>query len=529
VRYDETRLEAADIKSAVHQRGYESAAPAAASAGDGHEGHTAPDAPPVTPAPAAPITAPVAPTATDTASAGTAQQDRAAPSASVAAPSKIATAAPGPAAAPTPATAAAPAPQAPAAATAKPVDTAVPEAAAAAAANPSPTPGKQPAPPAGTANLPEALPAETPKPGAAVKPAPAEAPKSLLQRLRPWFIALVIAVVLAGLAFGIWWWFLREKPSDGITLYGNVDIRQVSLAFNANERVAEMRASEGERVKQGQILGVLVTTTLKLHLAQAQAQSGIQEQALRRLQAGSRPQEISQARAGVAAAQAEATKASQQYQRLQAITLSTAGRAVSRQDLDAAISAQAVTRAQLDNARKTLELAVVGPRKEDIEQARAQLDAARAELGVLKQQLADAELKSPIDAVVRSRLLEPGDMATPQRPAYALAITNPVWVRAYISETDLGRVKPGEAARVVTDSHPDQALSGCVGYISSVAEFTPKTVQTAELRTSLVYEIRIYVDDPDNRLRQGMPATVRLPTDITLCAKPDPLGATRHE
>jgi HlyD family secretion protein len=388
------------------------------------------------------------------------------------------------------------------------VDRAVPAPAAAAAANPPSTPGKPPA---------------------SIAAAPAEAPKSLLQRLRRWFIILAIVVVLAGLASGLWWWFIREKPQDGITLYGNVDVRQVSLAFNANERVAKMRVSEGERVKQGQVLGVLVTTTLKLHIAQAQAQSGIQEQALRRLQLGSRPQEISQARAGVAAAQAEATKASQQYQRLQAISSSTNGRAVSRQDLDAASAMLAVSQAQLDSAGKTLELVVAGPRKEDIAQARAGLDAAKAELAVLTQQLADAELKSPIDAVVRSRLLEPGDMATPQRPAYALTITNPVWVRAYISETDLGRVKPGEAARVVTDSHPDQALSGCVGYISSVAEFTPKTVQTAELRTSLVYEIRIYVDDPDNRLRQGMPATVRLPTDITLCAKPDPSGATRRE
>ena len=230
----------------------------------------------------------------------------------------------------------------------------------------------------------------------------------------------MIAVVLAGLAFGLWWWFLREKPPDGITLYGNVDVRQVSLAFNANERVSEMRANEGERVKQGQVLGMLVTTTLKLHIAQAQAQSGIQEQALRRLQSGSRPQEISQARAGVAAARAEATKASQQYQRLQAISSSTNGRAVSRQDLEAASSTQAVMRAQLNSAGKALELAVASPRKEDIDQARAQLDAAKAELGVLKQQLADAELKAPIDAVVRSRLLEPGEMATPQRPAYAL-------------------------------------------------------------------------------------------------------------
>ncbi len=469
VRYDEARLEIADVKSAVRQRGYESAVPAIAS-GDGQEGHTALGTL-RTRAPHALIAAPIAASVSDTASSGTAQHDRAAPSTSAAVAPKIVATPPGAAAAPAPVVAVAP--------------------------------------------------------DAAAKPARGEAPKSLWQLRRPWFIAAVIVVVLTGLAFGIWWWVLRGKPPDGITLYGNVDVRQVSLAFNANERVAELRANEGDRVKQGQILGVLVTTTLKLHIAQAQAQSVIQEQALRRLQSGSRPQEISQARAGVAAAQAEATRASQQLQRLQAVSRSTDGRAVSRQDLDAASSTQAVTQAQLDNAGKALELVVLGPRKEDIEQARAKGDAARAELGVLKQQLADAELKSPIDAVVRSRLLEPGDMATPQRPAYALAITDPVWVRAYISETDLGRVKPGEAARVVTDSQPDRPLSGCVGYISSVAEFTPKTVQTAELRTSLVYEIRILVNDPDNRLRQGMPATVQLPTEVTLCAKTEALGATR--
>jgi HlyD family secretion protein len=138
------------------------------------------------------------------------------------------------------------------------------------------------------------------------------------------------------------------------------------------------------------------------------------------------------------------------------------------------------------------------------------LQVANAELALLSQQLADAQLRAPVDAIVRSRLLEPGDMASPQRPAYALAITSPKWVRAYIAEIDLGHVRPGQQAQVFTDSHPDQPIKGRVGYISSVAEFTPKTVQTQDLRTSLVYEIRINVDDPDNRLRLGMPATVHL-------------------
>ena len=329
-----------------------------------------------------------------------------------------------------------------------------------------------------------------------------------MNRPKPSRIALVV-IVLA-LAAGGLWWFNKSEPAEGITLYGNVDVRQIALAFNANDRVAQMRANEGDAVKQGQVLAVLDTTLLKLRIVTAQARVDVQEQQLRRLQTGSRPEEISQARAGVAVAQAEANRAGQQLLRLQAIARSTDGRAVSRQEVDAAMAAHAVALAQLDSARKALELIVAGPRKEDIDQAHAQLQAANAELAVMSQQLADAQLRAPVDAIVRSRLLEPGDMASPQRPVYALAITSPKWVRAYIAEIDLGHVRPGQQAQVFTDSHPDQPIKGRVGYISSVAEFTPKSVKTPDLPTRLVYEIRINVDDPDGRLRLGMPATVHL-------------------
>jgi HlyD family secretion protein len=119
---------------------------------------------------------------------------------------------------------------------------------------------------------------------------------------------------------------------------------------------------------------------------------------------------------------------------------------VSQQDLDSAQARRKVALAQLDNARKAQQLVVTGPRKEDIAQAQAQLESARADLALMNHQLTEAELKAPIDAVVRARLLEPGDMASPQRPAFTLAITDPKWVRAYVAEPDLGRVKPGQAA-----------------------------------------------------------------------------------
>jgi len=129
-------------------------------------------------------------------------------------------------------------------------------------------------------------------------------------------------------------------------------------------------------------------------------------------------------------------------------------------------------------------------------------------LALLEHHIALGELTAPSDATVRSRLLEVGDMATPQRPVFALALTDPKWVRVYVGEPDLGRIHSGQTAHIITDSSPNQLISGNVGYISSVAEFTPKSVQTEELRTALVYEVRVLVNDPDDRLRLGQPATV---------------------
>jgi len=120
-------------------------------------------------------------------------------------------------------------------------------------------------------------------------------------------------------------------------------------------------------------------------------------------------------------------------------------------------------------------------------------------------------LVAPMAATIRSRLVEPGDMASPQKPAFSLAITDPKWVRAYVSEVDLGHVRPGMKATIMVDAFPGRGFAGWVGFISPVAEFTPKTVQTPDLRTSLVYEIRVFVKDPGDELRLGMPATVHLP------------------
>jgi HlyD family secretion protein len=158
-----------------------------------------------------------------------------------------------------------------------------------------------------------------------------------------------------------------------------------------------------------------------------------------------------------------------------------------------------------------LKLALAGPRKEDIAAAGSKLKALKAELALAGQKLADASLIAPSDGIIQNRILETGDMASPQKAVFTLALIDPVWIRAYVPETNLGKLFPGMAVQVVTDSFPDKTYPAWIGYISPVAEFTPKTVETSELRTRLVYQVRAYVCNPRNELRLGMPATVIIP------------------
>jgi HlyD family secretion protein len=318
---------------------------------------------------------------------------------------------------------------------------------------------------------------------------------------------VLVLLALAGAGGALAWWLAhREGPARELTLHGNVDLRQVDLAFNHNERIVEVLVQEGDRVARGQLLARLDTSRLEPQAAQAEAQVAAQLQVFERLKAGSRPEEIAQARANVESAKADAANARRQFDRMKELSRG----AVSLQDFENAKAALDVADARLVVNEKALELSVLGPRKEEIAEAEARFHANEAQLALLKQYLADARLISPCDAVVRSRVMEPGEMASPQRPVLSLAQMDPKWVRAYLSEPDLGRVHYGMAASVSVDSFPEKRFEGWVGFISPVAEFTPKSVETDELRTSLVYEVRVFVKDPSDDLRLGMPATVRV-------------------
>lgn len=273
-------------------------------------------------------------------------------------------------------------------------------------------------------------------------------------------IVIVAALVAALAAAGGWaWWHYRAvQAPHALALYGNVDLREVDLAFNNNDRISEVLVQEGDRVKKDQVLARLDTSRLEPQVAQAAA--------------------------NLALAKVNAANDEVQFKRVDAVWTSTHGRGISRQDVD--------------NAKATLD------------GARAQVEANAAQLALLRQELADAVLVAPMDAMVRSRLLEPGDMASPTKPVLDLAITDPKWVRVYVGEPDLGKLHPGMTATVSVDSFPRRRFAGWVGFISSVAEFTPKAVETTDLRPSLVYEVRVFVKDPGDDLRLGMPATVHI-------------------
>lgn len=314
---------------------------------------------------------------------------------------------------------------------------------------------------------------------------------------------LFIFIILLAAAAGAWCYWQQPKAAP-LTLHGYVDVRQVSLTFNASERIASMNVEEGDRVHQGQVLATLNTTPLKLTIARCQAQIAQQEAVVAKMNNGSRPEEIAEAAASVQSAQAEADNAAADYQRMSTLY---AGDAISKQTLDAAEAKAKSTAATLAHAQSAHDLASNGYRQEDIDAAQAQLQSLQNELQTAQYNLSQATLVAPQDGVIRSRLVEPGDMASPSTPVYTLSLDTTKWIRAYISEDKLGKIHEGQSATVTIDS-VDTPLTGQVGYISDTAEFTPKSVETDDLRTSLVYEVRIYVTDPDNVLRLGMPATV---------------------
>ena len=320
-------------------------------------------------------------------------------------------------------------------------------------------------------------------------------------------LAVVVAMAAGGGYAAYDYWRQRNTAPGGIVLYGNVDIREADLAFNVAGRIEAMLVEEGDAVEAGQLLARLEDDIYQADVDAAKARVGAERAVLDRLLAGSRPEEIREARANVAAIEADLADARADLQRTEKLAKKDFA---SGQKLDQDRALVNNLKARLKAAQQALSLAIQGPRKEDIAAARAELRADEANLTLNQRRLSYTTLFAKARGVVKTRIVEPGAVVLGPTPVYTIALSDPVWVRTYVSEPDLGRVAPGMKAQITTDSAPDKAYEGWVGFISPVAEFTPKTVETREVRTSLVYRLRVYVRNPDNGLRQGMPATVRL-------------------
>ncbi len=316
------------------------------------------------------------------------------------------------------------------------------------------------------------------------------------------FAGIAAIALLVG-AFAAYDFYGRD---DGVLkIYGSIDLRTVNLAFEESGRIARVQVTEGAHVKAGEILAQLDDTRYRIALETAEAQVGVAQKELDLLLAGSRQEEIDAARAQLAAAQASAKLAQRTCSRETRL-----GDATTRLRVDEACSQARVSAAQEEAARKELDLLLAGTRIEQIDVSRANLRLAQASLADARRALSNCTLRAPSEGVIRTRLKEAGDMVSASVPVYEMALMEPMWARAWIDEVNLGRIAPGAHVAVRVDSYPDKTFDAVVGFVSTVAEFTPKTVQTEDLRTSLVYEVRATISDPEGLLRLGMPVTMEI-------------------
>ena len=319
-------------------------------------------------------------------------------------------------------------------------------------------------------------------------------------------LVAVAALVLTALlthGFGLF----APKVSDVLALSGNVDIRQVDLGFRVNGRIASIPFEEGARVKAGDVLAELDLRPLNDQLAADHAQVASATAQFEKQRNGNRPQDIAEAEAQLAQQRAGLIKAKADYDRRSTLVVTGA---LSHADFDATKSQYEAAQAQVRAAEEALSLQRAGGRREDIEAAAAQRALAIAQRDKTRTDIADAALHAPNDGVILTRAREPGAIVQAGETVLTLTIDHPMRVRAYVDESDLSRISPNMAVEVTADGN-GKVYHGTIGYIAPTAEFTPKTVQTRELRTDLVYRIRVIVTDPDDALRQGQPVTVRVP------------------
>jgi len=319
-------------------------------------------------------------------------------------------------------------------------------------------------------------------------------------------IIILLVLVVAGLLL---WRYLPTsgEPSRNLHLSGNIEVTDAEVSFRIAGHVRERMVKEGERVARGSVVARLESADLEHEVALRQAEVAVARATLAELQAGYRPEEVAQARAALGQAKAELTRTESDWLRQQALF---AQGAVSARETEALQASFEVARGRVEETGQNLARLENGFRQEEIDQASARLQQAEEALALARTRLGYAELAAPLGGVVLSENVEPGEFVAAGTPVVTIGELDPVWLRAYINETDLGRVKLGQTARVTTDTYPGKGYQGAVTFIAQDAEFTPKNVQTDKERVKLVYRIKITLANPEQELKPGMPADAEI-------------------
>lgn len=319
---------------------------------------------------------------------------------------------------------------------------------------------------------------------------------------------VVLLVIAAAVVIFV---YRREhtKPVDQnvVTLSGNIEAHESLVSFRAQGRIVELPVEEGQQVQAGALLARLEDADYRQKVRMDEAGVEVRQSDLALALAGTRQQEVKAAQQAVLDAQAALAQTKLDNTRMQNLY---AKDEVTAQERDLAATAQKRAQAAYEAAEQRYNEAVEGTRKEDIAIARANLDQARQNLGLSKVNLGYTVLRAPVAGVITVRQAELGEVVSPGTPVVTLADLDHVWLRAYIAEPDLARIHWGQDVTVTTDSYPGRQFHGHISFISSSAEFTPKSVQTYKERVTLVYRIKIDLDNADHALKPGMPADARI-------------------
>jgi HlyD family secretion protein len=329
--------------------------------------------------------------------------------------------------------------------------------------------------------------------------------------------ALLLVVFMAALAGAC----ERDAPANTLRVSGHVEATEVQVSAEVAGRLVELRVGEGDRVKRGDVIARLDTRDTELRIAGAQAERATADAQLRLLQAGARSEDIRQAEAQVqaavteaAAAQAELRAADVDLERFESLLRANAGSQKQRDDARARADvarervrgAEERTRA----AREGLARLRAGARPQEVDAARARVATVDAQLAMLDKSLKDAQVVSPVDGIVTTKLVDQGELLAARTPLVIVTDLDHAWANLFVPEPMVPRVKIGQAATVFTDAGGD-GITGKVTFVSAKAEFTPRNVQTADERSKLVYRIKVSVDNSQGVLKQGMPVDAELP------------------